>query len=620
MSDPKQPAPAPGTFNASSTVSYGAGTLPAVQRPGAPPPPPPPTNTVLAPPNMAAAKGPLSQRTVELVQRSWSQVLPISDAAAGLFYDRLFEMDPSVRPLFKNDMAQQKKKLMQTLGVAVDGLTNPQRLIPVLEQLGVRHAGYMVQDHHYGLVGEALLWTLREGLGDGFTPETESAWKEVYGLVAGVMKKAAASAAKAPAPPQPAVARPPPAPAPPVQSAPPPVPMPAPASVAPPRPAAPPPAPSAPPVAAPSAAVAQPVAPAAKGPLSARTVELVQQSWAQVLPISDAAAGLFYDRLFEMDPSVRPLFKNDMAQQKKKLMQTLGVAVDGLTNPQRLIPVLEQLGARHAGYMVQDHHYDLVGEALLWTLREGLGDGFTLETESAWKEVYGLVASVMRKAAASSAGTRPTVKTPAAPPPSAPPVPEDILVARPATPVQPPTVGDETIPYHMLSQTRLMGLQPYAQPPAPREELTAEVRTVSVPVAAPAAAVPAAVSIPLNVPREVNVNFHLNVKLEADAALSALALRATAPEPPAPKPAPPVRTPPPEPVSAPKGATVSPVLLVALCVLVSVSTVFALGPLGQAASSLNLGDLPRLAAPIFTLAALAVGYLWGRGRGSDRQR
>jgi hypothetical protein len=71
---------------------------------------------------------------------------------------------------------------------------------------------------------------------------------------------------------------------------------------------------------------------------------------------------------------------------------------------------------------------------------------------------------------------------------------------------------------------------------------------------------------------------------------------------------------------APPRNTVSPVLLVALCVLVSVSTVFALGPLGQAASSLNLGDLPRLAAPIFTLAALAVGYLWGRGRGSDRQR
>ena len=179
MSDPKQPAPLPPIPKASSTVSYGAGSLPAVQPSGSPPPPPP---GVAAPASNTVAKGPLSPRTVELVQRTWSQVMPISDAAAGLFYDRLFEMEPSVRPLFKSDMAQQKKKLMQTLSVAVDGLSNPQRLIPVLEQLGVRHVGYMVQEHHYGLVGEALLWTLREGLGDSFTPEVESAWREVYGL------------------------------------------------------------------------------------------------------------------------------------------------------------------------------------------------------------------------------------------------------------------------------------------------------------------------------------------------------------------------------------------------------------------------------------------------------
>jgi hemoglobin-like flavoprotein len=594
MSDPKQPPPASPPFNASSTVSYGAGTLPAAGRPGAPAG----ANVAVAAP-AAAAKGPLSPRTVELVQRSWSQVLPISDAAASLFYDRLFEMDPAVRSLFKSDMGQQKKKLMQTLSIAVDGLTHPQRLVPVLEQLGVRHAGYMVQDHHYGLVGEALLWTLREGLGDGFTQETESAWREVYGLVSSVMKRASASGGRpaASSPPvasPPVASRPPPPPAPPVQPSSPPVPMAAPAAFQTPMP-----------VAAPASAAA-----AAKGPLSPRTVELVQRSWAQVFPISDAAASLFYDRLFEMDPAVRSLFKSDMGQQKKKLMQTLSVAVDGLTHPQRLIPVLEQLGVRHAGYMVQDHHYGLVGEALLWTLREGLGDAFTQETESAWREVYGLVSSVMKRASAS----RPPVPAPLPPPPpSSPPVasplPEIMPVARPSSSGELPSLGDQTIPYHQLAQARLVGLEPYAQPPL-REGL------------APATAAPAAaLSIPLNVPREVNVNFHLNVKLEADAALSALALRATAPEPAAPKqPAP--RPPPPEPVAPPARAqpSVSPVLLVALCVLVSVSTVLALGPLAQATSSLSLGDLPRLAAPVFTLAALAVGYFWGRGRNSDRSK
>jgi hemoglobin-like flavoprotein len=120
-----------------------------------------------------------------------ASIVPLADTVASHFYDRLFELNPPVRALFKSDLAHQKRKLMQTLGIAVDGLRDPPRLIPVLEQLGVRHAGYMVRDHHYDLVGEALLWTLRKGLGPSFTPETEAAWKEVYGLVAGIMKKAA---------------------------------------------------------------------------------------------------------------------------------------------------------------------------------------------------------------------------------------------------------------------------------------------------------------------------------------------------------------------------------------------------------------------------------------------
>ena len=142
----------------------------------------------------------LDPHTIALVQQSWARVMPIADAASALFYDRLFQLDPALRALFKSDMREQKKKLMQTLGVAVDGLNNPTRLIPVLEGLGARHAGYMVEARHYDLVGESLLWTLREGLGDDFTDDIEAAWIQVYGLVADVMQKGAAAQEEAPAP------------------------------------------------------------------------------------------------------------------------------------------------------------------------------------------------------------------------------------------------------------------------------------------------------------------------------------------------------------------------------------------------------------------------------------
>jgi hemoglobin-like flavoprotein len=339
----------------------------------------------------------LDPHTISLVQSSWARVMPISDAAATLFYDRLFALDPSVKALFRSDMREQKKKLMQTLAVAVDGLRNIPRLIPVLEELGARHAGYMVQDRHYDLVGQALLWTLREGLGDAFTPEVEAAWKRVYGLVAGVMRRAGAAhgiveAGEETVPSQPVPSQP--VPSQPVPSQPVPVPITAgssgrlPAVLEEEWPAL--------DLRGDSGRVS--FAPDARPP-DARTIELVQASWTRVVPIADAAATLFYDRLFALDPSVKALFKNDMREQKKKLMQTLGVAVDGLRAPAKLVPVLQNLGSRHAAYMVQDRHYDLVGQALIWTLHEGLGNDFTPELESAWKRVYGFVAGIMRRAA-----------------------------------------------------------------------------------------------------------------------------------------------------------------------------------------------------------------------------
>lgn len=131
----------------------------------------------------------MSPHTITLVQRSWSQVLPIADQAAALFYANLFTLDPSLQPLFKADMQAQGQRLMQMIGAATGMLGNNQ-LLPVLQGLGRRHAGYGVQTQHYTTVGTALLQTLAQGLGDAFTAEVRAAWTEVYGVIANAMNEA----------------------------------------------------------------------------------------------------------------------------------------------------------------------------------------------------------------------------------------------------------------------------------------------------------------------------------------------------------------------------------------------------------------------------------------------
>lgn len=127
---------------------------------------------------------------------------------------------------------------------------------------------------------------------------------------------------------------------------------------------------------------------------------LVQESFAQVAPISDQAAALFYKRLFELDPSLRPMFTSDLDEQGKKLMQMLAAAVNGLDDLDSLVPVVQDLGRRHVAYGVKDEHYDTVAAALIWTLEQGLGDDFTAETSEAWVTVYGILAGTMKDAAA----------------------------------------------------------------------------------------------------------------------------------------------------------------------------------------------------------------------------
>lgn len=128
----------------------------------------------------------------KLVQSTWEQVVPISDQAAALFYGRLFELDPSLKPLFTSDIKEQGKKLMQMITVAVRGLDDLGKLVPAVQDLGRRHVRYGVKDEHYATVGAALLWTLEKGLGGTFTPEVKDAWATVYTVLADTMKAAAA--------------------------------------------------------------------------------------------------------------------------------------------------------------------------------------------------------------------------------------------------------------------------------------------------------------------------------------------------------------------------------------------------------------------------------------------
>ena len=137
----------------------------------------------------------LTDDQVKLVKANWNAVKPIKATAADLFYDKLFELDPSIRSLFKDDISIQKKALMATISFCVATLNHPDKLVPAVQQLGSRHGGYGVTDKHYATVGAALLWTLEQGLGEAFTPEAKAVWTEVYGILSTTMLDAAQKAA-----------------------------------------------------------------------------------------------------------------------------------------------------------------------------------------------------------------------------------------------------------------------------------------------------------------------------------------------------------------------------------------------------------------------------------------
>ena len=134
--------------------------------------------------------------------------------------------------------------------------------------------------------------------------------------------------------------------------------------------------------------------------MNPQQIKLVQDSFALIAPFADLAAEMFYAKLFQLDPSLRPMFKGDMREQKLKLMAMLTVAVNSLTRPAELLMAVQTLGRRHATYGIEDRHYETVGAALLWTLEQGLGQAFTPAVRAAWTEVYTLIATTMQEAAA----------------------------------------------------------------------------------------------------------------------------------------------------------------------------------------------------------------------------
>lgn len=127
--------------------------------------------------------------------------------------------------------------------------------------------------------------------------------------------------------------------------------------------------------------------------------KLVQESFAKVVPIAEQAAALFYQNLFTMDASLKPLFKGNMQEQGKKLMKMIGVAVNGLDRLDSIVPAVQDLGRRHVVYGIKPEHYDTVGAALIQTLGQGLGEAFTPQVKEAWIKVYGVLASTMKSAA-----------------------------------------------------------------------------------------------------------------------------------------------------------------------------------------------------------------------------
>lgn len=145
------------------------------------------------------ARSHLTAKEARLIRESFEPAARNPDEMSRLFYRRLFTLDPSLRGLFHGDMREQGRKLLSTLTLIVDSIHRLEQLLPTVRELGIRHASYRVEEHHYATMSEALLWMLAQSTGSPFTPEAGAAWRKAYNLLAQTMIAAAKEAASAPA-------------------------------------------------------------------------------------------------------------------------------------------------------------------------------------------------------------------------------------------------------------------------------------------------------------------------------------------------------------------------------------------------------------------------------------
>eukprot|EP00057_Strongylocentrotus_purpuratus_P001468 XP_001199205.2 PREDICTED: uncharacterized protein LOC763287 isoform X1 [Strongylocentrotus purpuratus] len=297
--------------------------------------------------------GPLTSAQKELVKRTWQVLAPNPAKHGAVMFAQLTTENPDVGHLFpfggknlsyqqllKDPQAQAHgKRVMETVGTAVDGLDDLDLLVPILRELAMRHVGYKVTKQHFSAVGAALIHAIKEGLGSSYSPDIQSAWVAVFQLITNTMSDVLPDS----------------------------------------------------------------------GPLTSAQKELVKRTWQVLAPNSAKHGAVMFAKLTTENPDVGHLFpfggknlsyqqllKDPQAQAHgKRVMETVGTAVNGLDDLELLVPILRELATRHIGYKVTKQHFSAVGAALIHAIKEGLGSSYSPDIQSAWVAVFQLITDTM---------------------------------------------------------------------------------------------------------------------------------------------------------------------------------------------------------------------------------